>query len=103
VNCEIITNHQTPQLYIIMAAADADLRKFFDSLDLNKNGVLTQGEFITALRVRARKQSTSQDVTFYGFKDLDEIADFFDHADKDGNKEVTFDEFKAAMAVRNAK
>lgn len=34
--------------------------------------------------------------------DFDEVADFFDTADVDGNKEVTFEEFKAAMDRRKA-
>jgi len=78
----------------------ADLKKFFDSLDLNKNGVLTRSELITALRIKGRKESGNNELSFYGFKDLDEVAEFFDTADVDHNKEVTFEEFKAAMAKR---
>jgi Ca2+-binding EF-hand superfamily protein len=81
-----------------------DLKKLFDSLDLNKNGVLTQGELITALRVQARKGKTSGDdpLIFWGFKDLDDVAEFFDTADVDHNKEVTFSEFKIAMDKRKS-
>ena len=39
----------------------------------------------------------------FGFiSDFEDVADFFDQADKDHNKEVTFAEFQEAMAVRNA-
>jgi len=81
----------------------AELRKLFDSLDLNKNGVLTRGELITALRVKARKETGSSELKFWGFKDGDEVAEFFDTADVDHNKEVTFEEFSKAFSERQNK
>jgi len=80
-------------------ADNAELWKLFDSLDLNKNGVLTRGELITALRVKARKEGGASDLTFAGFKDLDEVIEFFDKSDADHNKEVTFDEFAKAFNI----
>ncbi|MFG1795771.1 EF-hand domain-containing protein [Nocardia sp. NPDC049149] len=73
-------------------------RKLFDTLDLNKNGVITHGELITAVRMKAR----DADVQALGFKDPDDIANFFDQADADKNQELTFDEFLAALNARNA-
>ncbi len=35
-------------------------------------------------------------------KDMDEVAEFFDTADADNNKELTFEEFSAAMALRKS-
>ncbi len=83
-------------------ASDADLRQLFDSLDLNRNGVLTRGELITALRVKGRQASDSNSITFWGFKDLDDAADFFDQSDVDHNREVTYEEFAKAMNARKA-
>ncbi|MFE3687780.1 AarF/UbiB family protein [Streptomyces sp. NPDC059095] len=78
---------------------DLELRELFDSLDLNKNGTLTRGELITALRVKARKEDDTSGTTA-GFKDIDEAIEFFDQADTDHNKEVTYEEFKLAFRKR---
>ena len=57
---------------------------------------------ITALRVKGRQASDSNSITFWGFKVLDDVADFFDQSDVDHNREVTYEEFAKAMNARKA-
>jgi len=42
------------------------------------------------------------EVTFWGFKDLDDVAAFFDQADADYTKELAFDELASALDSRSA-
>ncbi|MEV7423417.1 MULTISPECIES: EF-hand domain-containing protein [unclassified Streptomyces] len=83
-----------------MLVNEAELRSLFNSLDLNKNGVLTRGELITALRVKARKEGGTSEFAFADFKDIDEAIEFFDKSDADHNKEITFDEFTKTFSTR---
>jgi Ca2+-binding EF-hand superfamily protein len=78
--------------------AGAEARMLFDTLDLNRNGVLTRGELVTALRVKGCTASRDNgELAFWGFDSYDAVADFFDQADSDHNKEITVEEFTTAL------
>ncbi|MFE3055323.1 EF-hand domain-containing protein [Nocardia sp. NPDC059239] len=78
-----------------------EARKLFDALDLGKNGALTRGELITALRIKT-SSAGEIDVLGLGFANLDAVADWFAQSDVDQNSQLTVEEFIAALDAHEA-
>ncbi|MGW4124485.1 EF-hand domain-containing protein [Nocardia sp. NPDC004711] len=73
----------------------------WDALDLNKDGVLTRGEVITALRIGS---NGSGEITIPGLSsaDMTGIADWFDQSDVSRDSRLTRSEFIAGLETLNA-
>ncbi len=64
---------------------DDNIKKAFETLDIDKDGSLTIGELQQAFQSDGSEKS----IEFW--------KDFIKEADKDGNEEISFEEFKDAM------
>lgn len=76
-----------------------DQRTLFDAIDVNNNGALIRGELIVGLRNAA---AAGVDTSALGFASIDDAIAFFKAADADQSATITFDEFAAELAQRQA-
>ncbi len=94
------------------------LEKKFEELDTNKDGVITKEEFIIKEKIKTNKKGTKIEYkSDLIFKEIDKNEDGkikkkeyikfkqkeFEKLDKDGDKKVSFEEFKAIKQNKSIK
>lgn len=75
-------------------------RKLFEALDLDKNGILSREEVITALRTKGPSLAASGVLPFWGVGDDNASSALFDAADQNGDEVLTLEEFAAVVDRR---
>ncbi|MEU4132129.1 EF-hand domain-containing protein [Streptomyces wuyuanensis] len=75
-------------------------RKLFEALDLDRNGMLTREEVITALRTKGPDLAAAGDLPFWGVGDADASSALFDAADQNGDAVLTLEEFATVVDRR---
>ncbi|MFF4871381.1 EF-hand domain-containing protein [Streptomyces sp. NPDC003444] len=75
-------------------------RTLFDALDLDRDGTLTRGEVIDALRSKGPTLAARGVIPFWGVGTEEDSSALFDEADMNGDRVLSFEEFATLVNRR---